>query len=82
MSVEETIRRGGVAAAMLQDSVLSDAFEDAKAQFIKQWLETTDVAKREVFWPQIHALEAVRESLNRTVSDGLIAAEGLKRSKS
>lgn len=80
-TVQQDIERGRQAARMLDDAVFNGAVEDARQRFYEEWLSAGTPADREAAWAKTHALNAVGDSLRRTVSEGDFAEEALRRSQ-
>lgn len=77
---QERIERGRRASEVLNSDVLAEAFAASRAQFIEEWLGSNNPDAQLAAWAKVHALEAVKDDLRRTVSDGVIAAESARRS--
>lgn len=79
LTAQEKIDRGVIAARLLEDPVLADAFRDARKQFTAEWLATDHERAQLAAWAKIHGLDAIHEQLRRTVANGQIEAEIARR---
>jgi len=77
---QQRIERGRRASEVLNSDVMTEAFEVSRLQFIDEWLQTAEPDRQRAAWAKVHALEAVKDDLRRTVSDGQLAAESARRS--
>lgn len=72
---QEAINRGKRAALLLQDDLLTGAFEELEASYIKALLEThvRDNDARERLYVAVHVARKVKDHLHKCLADGKIA---------
>lgn len=78
---EQAKARAARASSLLNDDILSEAFESAREDFIRTSLEARELSDREAARNMVFALVEVRRQLERIVSDGEYAATALRRAK-
>ena len=73
--LEQDIARGNRAEILLKDSLLSEAFDHLRTEYLKAW-ETTaarDTDARERLWQAVQIVGKVRTHLQSVVNDGKVA---------
>lgn len=85
-ALEEEIRAGELAAAMLEEPVLKAAFEELEAEYTDAWRNSglVDVTRREEAFRMLRALDELRGNLQAKVVNGQIAranAEAAERAR-
>jgi hypothetical protein len=79
MSDEDKLRaataRASRAQALVNDDLLTEAFDTLEREYTKAWRETAvrDNDARERLWQAVNVASKVREHLRRLVSDGTLA---------
>ena len=73
--MEDDLARQQHAERLLEDSLLTEAFESLEKELTMLWLQTasTDVDQRESFWLAIRLLDRVRVHLISIVDSGKMA---------
>jgi hypothetical protein len=68
------------ARVIIEDPLLSSAFDALDARFMMAWRNTSshDTDGRERLWHHVQALGEVRRELETILSDGLIARDALE----
>lgn len=85
-TTEEIIQRGHVAEALLNNSLLNEAFEEVLAQTSRQWLATKrealiDVQAREELHAKANAVAELRAQLHVWLNDALVEVANLERAE-
>lgn len=72
--------RGSRAEGLLKDELLTEAFAELEASYIKAWRETgaLDTAAREKFFIAVNVLGKVKEHLHSVVANGKLAQKQLE----
>lgn len=76
LTPEERIERAATAKRLLSDPVLTQAFDSARSEVVKKWLEADkpDHEDARTAWAVNKALDLVHDDLRRVISAGEIAA--------
>jgi len=80
LDLKRRIATADRARVIIEDPLLSSAFDALDARFLMAWRNTRadDLSGRERLWHHIQALGEVRQQLESILSDGLIAREALE----
>lgn len=80
-NLEQDVARGHRAKALLSDSLLTEAFDTLRAEYLKAWEATryNDTDGRERLWQAIQIVGKVRAQLNSYVNDGTLAQVEIDR---
>lgn len=86
MDIDETIRRGVEAEALLKSSLLNEAFESVLTKISRQWLVTKreaqiDVQGREELHARAHAITELRGELKAWLNDAVHEQNAIKRAE-
>lgn len=71
--------RGQRAKALLENSLLKEAFEKVEAECHRLWAEAKDADAREGLWLRLQSLSHVRSAIEGIVKDGDLADRKLKQ---
>jgi uncharacterized membrane protein len=71
--------RGDRAKALLDNTLLNEAFDRVDAECVRLWGEALTTEAREGFWLRRQALKHVRTAIEAVVKDGDIARRKLKQ---
>lgn len=84
--IDEIIRRGVAAEALLNNSLLNEAFESVLTKISKQWLVTKreaqiDVQGREELHARAQAVTELRAELTRWMNDAIKTQSDLNKAQ-
>jgi len=79
MTPHEVIERGRIAAALLDDVLLSEVVATAREREISEWIKCENPAERDGFWHRIHAIDTVPNELRKLVSRGSVESQKLDK---
>lgn len=79
LELRRTLAAAERARALIEDPLLSAAFERLEAKVMMGWRATqpTDTAGREALWHHLQVLGEVRHELTRALEDGAMAQAAL-----
>lgn len=84
MTLEEQVRSGDDARAVLDNPAFAQAFADIKQELIEQWKQAParDLTGKEHLWNLHKLTEKLELALRKTLEDGLMAREQLRHERS
>lgn len=71
--LENAIAKGKRAKLLMEDETMVSAFDAVRADFLSNWLNSTQTEDREKCWMAIHVIEHVKAKLHGFIADGKIA---------
>jgi hypothetical protein len=82
MSVDDDIKRGRLAEAVLTNSVYTEAYSLIEQGILTKWRESTDKDEREELHKLLKLLDKVKALTESAMRSGQVAAKELERKRS
>lgn len=73
------INRGQRAKALLENTILNEAFQKVDDECVRLWREAKDHDTREGMWLRLQSLQHVRTALEAVIKDGDLAQRKLEK---
>lgn len=79
-SVDDAIRRASQADKLLNDPILTEAFEKLRETYTQAWLDSgyEDVERREKSFRMVHAVNALESQLVEIVNNGKLQSSRVR----